>query len=60
QAAEAWRAKAETLFARPTLPVPEAPSHFYLDARRGLHTEHLGPLLAEMQFLPRAYPDAVW
>lgn len=28
--------------------------------KRGLHTEHLGHLLAEMQFLPRAYPDAKW
>jgi len=26
----------------------------------GLHTEHLGFILAEMQFLPRAYPDASW
>jgi ring-1,2-phenylacetyl-CoA epoxidase subunit PaaC len=48
------------VFARATLPVPEAPSHFYLDARKGLHTEHLGLLLAQMQSLPRAYPDAVW
>jgi ring-1,2-phenylacetyl-CoA epoxidase subunit PaaC len=24
------------------------------------HTEHLGHMLATMQFLPRAYPDAVW
>jgi ring-1,2-phenylacetyl-CoA epoxidase subunit PaaC len=40
--------------------VPAAPSYFYLNARKGLHTEHLGILLAEMQFLPRAYPDATW
>jgi ring-1,2-phenylacetyl-CoA epoxidase subunit PaaC len=26
----------------------------------GLHTEHLGYLLAEMQFLQRAYPGATW
>lgn len=26
----------------------------------GLHSEHLGYLLAEMQTLPRAYPDARW
>lgn len=58
--AEAWRATVEAVFCRATLPVPEAPSPFYLDARRGLHSEHLGPLLAQMQFLPRAYPDAVW
>lgn len=28
--------------------------------RRGHHSEHLGSLLAEMQYLPRAYPDARW
>lgn len=28
--------------------------------RQGIHSEHLGYILAEMQFLPRAYPDAVW
>jgi ring-1,2-phenylacetyl-CoA epoxidase subunit PaaC len=25
-----------------------------------MHTEHLGHLLSQMQWLPRAYPDAVW
>lgn len=29
-------------------------------SRDGHHTEHLGFILAEMQFLPRAYPDAQW
>tara|TARA_B100000902_G_scaffold373968_1_gene402506 strand:+ start:406 stop:1152 length:747 start_codon:yes stop_codon:yes gene_type:complete len=29
-------------------------------SKKGIHTEHLGFLLAEMQFLPRAYPDAKW
>lgn len=28
--------------------------------KTGFHTEHLGYILAEMQFLPRAYPDATW
>ncbi len=28
--------------------------------RHGHHSEHMGHLLAEMQYLPRAYPDAVW
>jgi ring-1,2-phenylacetyl-CoA epoxidase subunit PaaC len=31
-----------------------------LGGRRGHHSEHLGHLLAEMQFLPRTYPGAVW
>lgn len=30
------------------------------DSRRGVHTEHLGHLLAEMQYLQRAYPGASW
>ena len=28
--------------------------------RRGLHTEHLGPMLAEMQHLHRSHPGAHW
>ncbi|MCY1309905.1 1,2-phenylacetyl-CoA epoxidase, subunit C [compost metagenome] len=58
--ASAWHAKVADTFARATLPVPAPASHFYLSGRRGVHSEHLGTLLAEMQFLPRAYPDATW
>jgi ring-1,2-phenylacetyl-CoA epoxidase subunit PaaC len=29
-------------------------------SRKGIHSEYLGFILAEMQFLPRAYPDAKW
>lgn len=31
-----------------------------LGGRRGHHSEHLGHVLAAMQFLPRTYPDATW
>jgi len=31
-----------------------------LGGRRGHHSEHLGHLLAVMQYLPRTYPDAKW
>jgi ring-1,2-phenylacetyl-CoA epoxidase subunit PaaC len=31
-----------------------------LGGRRGHHSEHLGHLLAVMQYLPRTYPDATW
>jgi ring-1,2-phenylacetyl-CoA epoxidase subunit PaaC len=31
-----------------------------LGGRRGHHSEHLGHLLATMQYLPRAYPEARW
>ena len=29
-------------------------------SKEGKHSEHLGYILAEMQFLPRAYPNATW
>ena len=29
-------------------------------SRKGIHTELLGKILSEMQYLPRAYPDAKW
>ena len=58
--AAAWKAKVADTFASATLPLPEPASYFYLSGRKGLHTEHLGLLLAEMQFLQRAYPDATW
>lgn len=58
--AAAWRASVEKVFASATLKVPAPASYFYLSGKRGLHTEHLGLLLAEMQFLQRAYPDATW
>ena len=60
QVAAAWQTQVSEIFTSAPLPLPPAASYFYLDARRGLHSEHLGILLAEMQFLPRAYPDATW
>lgn len=58
--AAAWQSKVADIFASATLDMPSPASHFYLNGRRGLHTEHLGSLLAEMQYLQRAYPDATW
>jgi ring-1,2-phenylacetyl-CoA epoxidase subunit PaaC len=28
--------------------------------KKGVHTEHLGPMLAEMQTLQRTFPGAEW
>lgn len=39
---------------------PPAEQRPILGGRRGHHSEHLGHLLAVMQFLPRTYPDARW
>lgn len=39
---------------------PPADQRPILGGRRGHHSEHLGHILAPMQFLPRTYPDAKW
>ncbi|MDB5822526.1 MAG: paaI [Herminiimonas sp.] len=43
-----------------TLTLPSADAWMQKGGRQGVHTEHLGYLLAEMQFLQRAYPGAQW
>lgn len=42
-----------------TLPLPTYPRGVK-GGRVGHHSEHLGHILAIMQYVPRAYPDAVW
>lgn len=37
-----------------------ADAYMHKGGRRGVHTEHLGFILSEMQFLQRAYPGATW
>ncbi len=49
----------EEVLARATLKVPSGPPAVG-GGRRGLHTEHLGYLLAEMQHLHRSHPEASW
>lgn len=54
-----WDKTINEVLQRATLKRPE--SVFMMSgSRKGKHTEHLGYLLAEMQFLPRAYPGAEW
>ena len=50
------------VFAEAKLELPTG-RHAYIASgggRQGKHTEHLGPLLAEMQVLARAHPGASW
>ena len=56
---ENWRDAITAVLGEATLTVPEA-SWSIGGGKKGVHSEHLGFLLAEMQFLPRAYPDAKW
>lgn len=54
-----WRATLEAAFEAARLPLPQARA-FQTGGRSGRHTEELGFILAEMQFLQRAYPGASW
>ena len=42
-----------------TLRVPDEAA-YRTGGKQGLHTEHLGPMLAEMQYLQRVYPGQQW
>jgi len=57
--AERWHADVSDVLARATLKLKPV-AYPQTGGRRGLHTEHLGHLLTEMQSLQRAYPGAKW
>jgi ring-1,2-phenylacetyl-CoA epoxidase subunit PaaC len=54
-----WQRSVEHVLAEATLSKP-AGTWMQSGGRSGRHSEHLGHLLAEMQFLQRAYPGATW
>jgi len=54
-----WNAKVKEVFQRASLEIP-ANTFMQRGSRDAKHTEHLGFILAEMQSLPRAFPDAKW
>jgi ring-1,2-phenylacetyl-CoA epoxidase subunit PaaC len=56
---QAWDERIDAVLAEATLERP-APRRATVGGRAGRHSEHLGHLLSEMQFLQRAYPDQVW
>ncbi|HVE61782.1 MAG TPA: 1,2-phenylacetyl-CoA epoxidase subunit PaaC [Chitinophagaceae bacterium] len=55
-----WIKKAEAVFAEAILPIPEGNSWMQGGGKEGRHTEHLGYLLTDMQYLQRIYPNATW
>jgi ring-1,2-phenylacetyl-CoA epoxidase subunit PaaC len=54
-----WNQKVNEILFLAQLELPK--NHFSVrGGKDGIHTEHLGHILTEMQFLPGKYPDAVW
>jgi len=54
-----WKRDVEAIVAEATLRVPEE-QWMASGGKQGRHSEHLGFLLAEMQYLQRSFPGATW
>jgi len=57
---EQWLSHVSDILGEATLAMPPADAWMQKGGKQGRHTEHLGYLLAEMQFLQRAYPGSEW
>ena len=55
----AWVHELQTIFNEATLELPEIEITLS-GGRRGLHTEEMGYLLAELQYMQRTYPNMSW
>ena len=56
---QAWDATVDEVLAEATLQRPDDP-YQASGGRNGMHSEHLGHLLAEMQWMQRTYPELQW
>ncbi len=54
-----WHERVRMVTTEATLTIPDE-NWMQQGGKQGRHTEHLGYILAEMQHLPRSYPDARW
>lgn len=59
QLKEAWMNKVKEVFDEAALPVPEK-VFTQTGGKDGKHTEHLGYILTELQYMQRAYPNCEW
>lgn len=59
QLREAWFYKVKEVFDEADLAVPEK-VYMQTGGKEGKHTEHLGYILTELQYMQRAYPNCEW
>ena len=60
-----WDEKVKAVFEEATIPSPlgggrEGAVFMQTGGKKGIHTEHLGFILTELQYMQRAYPNATW
>ncbi|MDO6596098.1 1,2-phenylacetyl-CoA epoxidase subunit PaaC [Oceanihabitans sp. 2_MG-2023] len=56
---EAYYEKVQAVLKEATLTVPES-KWFQKGGKQGVHTEHLGYLLSDLQYMQRTYPNMEW
>ncbi len=56
----AWETQVKTVLAEANTEMPSMDVAMQSGGKEGLHTEHMGFILAEMQYLQRTYPGATW
>ena len=56
---EQWLSKVGEVFSEATLAVPQK-TFMQTGGKEGKHTEHLGYILTELQYMQRAYPNCEW
>ncbi len=56
---DAWMTRVNAIFEKATLSIPEN-VFMQTGGKTGIHTEHMGYILAELQFVQRAYPNSEW
>ncbi len=54
-----WKQEIERVLTEATLTVPKD-QYMQTGGSKGVHSEYLGHILSEMQYLQRAYPEAIW
>jgi len=55
-----WQDKIKNVFGEATIDFPKVETWMQTGGKTGIHTENLGYILADMQFLQRAYPGCEW
>ena len=58
---EEWDIKVNTVFSEASLILPLGGAVFMQSGgKNGIHSEHMGYILTELQYLQRTYPGAEW
>ena len=55
-----WLELVNSVLVEATLPKQSLDTFMQTGGRKGRHTEFMGHILAEMQYIPRAYPNTQW